>query len=332
LRQPGGALGLDDPAYIARAIDHRVIEAASQTGVTLVIKAPRQSGKTSLLIRYLGKCRQEGKQAALIDLQIFTVAQLEDLAAWLSRFARMIIRELALDPSLHKPIGAPDELTDFMEDVIFAKVEKQVVIGLDEVDRLIARTWRDDFFAMLRHWHNLRASRPERGWGRFDLALVVATEPLLLIADPLQSPFNVVDPLRLPPFDEGDLRRLNEVYGKPMDYLAIKEMSDLLGGQPYLSRMFFFHLATEVGVSLQELFTRASTNDGPFGEHLRARLSEIARYPELADAYRRLLRRESQPSPEVGHRLEALGLARRSAAEGLAPANLLYTRYFDRAL
>ena len=206
---------------------------AFQAGTTLVIKAPRQNGKTSLLIRYLDKCRQAGKQVALIDLQIFTTSQLEDLEAWLSRFARMILRELALDPSLHRGIGAPDELTDFMEDVVFAKMEKQVVLGFDEVDRLIARAWRDDFFAMLRHWHNLRGIRPERGWTRFDLALVLATEPTLLISDPNQSPFNVVDPVRLPPFDEGELSKLNDIYGKPLDPSALSEMLELLGGQPY---------------------------------------------------------------------------------------------------
>lgn len=219
-----------------------------------------------------------------------------------------------------------------MEDVVFPKTEKRIVLGLDEVDRLIARTWRDDFFAMLRHWHNLRGIRPERGWNRFDLALVVATEPMLLIADPNQSPFNVVEPLRLPPFNEGDLTRLNNVYGKPLDAPALNEMLELLGGQPYLSRMVFFHLVTEGGVSFPELVKSASNNGGLFGEHLRARLSEIARYPELTDAYCRLLRRDIQPSPEVGHRLEALGLARRSAGEKLAPACLLYARYFDRAL
>jgi hypothetical protein len=112
LKQPGGALGLDDPAYISRAIDDRVIKAAAQVGVTLVIKAPRQSGKTSLLIRYLGRCRQEDKQVALIDLQIFTASQLEDLATYLSRFSRVTLRELSLDPSLHRQIDAPDELTD----------------------------------------------------------------------------------------------------------------------------------------------------------------------------------------------------------------------------
>jgi hypothetical protein len=155
---------------------------------------------------------------------------------------------------------------------------------------------------------------------------------MLLIADPNQSPFNVVEPLRLPPFNEGDLTRLNNVYGKPLDAPALNEMLELLGGQPYLSRMVFFHLVTEGGVSFPELVKSASNNGGLFGEHLRARLSEIARYPELTDAYCRLLRRDIQPSPEVGHRLEALGLARRSAGEKLAPACLLYARYFDRAL
>jgi hypothetical protein len=76
----------------------------------------------------------------LIDLQIFTASQLDDLATYLSRFSRMTLRELSLDPSLHRQIGAPDELTDLMEDVVFPKTEKRIVFGLDEVDRLIART------------------------------------------------------------------------------------------------------------------------------------------------------------------------------------------------
>ena len=35
--------------------------------------APRQSGKTSLLIRYLSRCKLLGKRAALIDFQVFTL-------------------------------------------------------------------------------------------------------------------------------------------------------------------------------------------------------------------------------------------------------------------
>jgi hypothetical protein len=332
LKHPGGAVNMDDPAYVARATDRRVSDSAKQQGVTLVVKAPRQYGKTSLLIRYVALCREQGKQVALVDFQIFTRAQLDDLATCLTRLARSIVRELGLDPSHHKEIHAPDELTDFMEDVIFAKVGMPITFGFDEVDRLIVCPWRDDFFAMLRHWHNLRSMRPARGWGHFDLALVAATEPTLLITDARQSPFNVGERVRPNPFDRNDLLQLNQRYGDPLDGNALKKLAELVGGQPYLSRLAFFLLATESQLSFGDLLGNAARDGGPFDEHLRARLSELTRYPELCDSFRLLLKKNVQPATEIGHRLEALGLVRQEVAGRLVVMSLLYVEYFGRVL
>jgi AAA-like domain len=62
--------------------------------------AVRQMGKTSLLIRYLAKCKEAGKHTALVDFQVFTSSELEDLQTTLSMLAPMLLRDLGIDPSV----------------------------------------------------------------------------------------------------------------------------------------------------------------------------------------------------------------------------------------
>ena len=79
--QPGGAVRLDDPCYVARQLDLHVRALAKEQGVTLVLKAPRQMGKTSLLVRYLHDCKQANKKVALIDCQQLSDGELDDQKA-----------------------------------------------------------------------------------------------------------------------------------------------------------------------------------------------------------------------------------------------------------
>ena len=43
---------------------------AESQGKTVVLKAPSKMGKTSLLVRYLDRCRQGGKRVAFLDFQL----------------------------------------------------------------------------------------------------------------------------------------------------------------------------------------------------------------------------------------------------------------------
>ena len=69
---------------------------------------------------------------------------------------------------------------NFIEDAILAHVPEPTTFAFDEVDRILGRPYQCDFFAMLRMWHNNRA-QPLSVWESVDLALVIATEPYLLI-------------------------------------------------------------------------------------------------------------------------------------------------------
>ena len=141
----------------------------------LCIRAPRQFGKSSLLIRYLADA-EAGKRFALIDFQSFTDEELDDYGALLTRLAKQILRAIRLEPAALPEIETQAELTNFIEDEIFPQVAPPLTLAFDEVDRVLGRRYQSDFFSMLRLWHNRRAE-PSSPWEQVDLALVIATEP-----------------------------------------------------------------------------------------------------------------------------------------------------------
>lgn len=84
IRQPTGTIQLHDPFYLRRPVDGAVESFAGATGVTLVIKGPRQVGKSSLLVRYLAACEAANKQFVLIDLPSASPREVEELPAFLA--------------------------------------------------------------------------------------------------------------------------------------------------------------------------------------------------------------------------------------------------------
>src|SRR3954470_13065943 len=88
----------------------------------------------------------------------------------LTKLAAQLLREFGLASALQHPIASPSDLTDFVEDAILASLPEPLTIALDEVDRLVTCPSHRDIFAMLRGWHNRRASHAWRGWDRLDLA------------------------------------------------------------------------------------------------------------------------------------------------------------------
>jgi hypothetical protein len=331
LRQPGGVLRLDDPCYIERQADGIVIPDASDVGVTSVIVAPRQMGKSSLLFRYLQKCRAANKKIIFVDFQLLSDEELASQQSLLSKLAERALREVGIDPKAMRSIQGPSDLTDFFEDVVFKATPGQITLALDEVDRIFNTPYRSNFFAMLRGWHGRRAIEGP-GWERLDLALVVSTEPQFYIDDETQSPFNVVEPVRPEPFKESHLKRLNVLFGEPLQDSEVRKLLDLTGGQPYLTRLAFYRLRPGSGMTFVDLHEHASDDDGPFGEHLRARLSQLSRRPELSKAMARLVSSGTQMDAALFHRLSAAGLARRQGDGKIVAANEMYKNFLQRAL
>jgi hypothetical protein len=233
-----------------------------------------------------------------------------------------------LDRIWSSRLGLQDRLTSFMEEEILPNVQQgQLVLALDEADRLMKLSFASDFFGLLRVWHNSRADSDL--WGRLNLVLVISTEPYLLIRDLNQSPFNVGLTLNLKDFNAAQVTDLNARHGAPVKEADFSRLMLLLNGHPYLTRKALYHLVIEQ-LSWAELEQVAATDEGPFSDHLRYYFWRVYDEPILAEAVGQVLRGR-RPDEAAAYRMVRAGLLGQDE-QGYRFRCDLYRRYFEGRL
>jgi AAA-like domain len=347
-----GTLATDDLFYVKRAADDTGVSTLrSGPGQTISIKGSRQIGKSSLFVRLLDEALKEGRRAAYIDFGLLN-GTWESASSFFRYFAAAIAQELKLPGPAGDAWEAQSpaiSCTSFMETHVLGRVNGPLTLGCDEVDVVWGSGFSNEFFSMLRSWHNRRARPAIRGtnpWKSLDILLVTSTEPYLLIDRSEQSPFNVGTVLSLEDFTIDELWQLNERLEKPLQAREdVQQLHELMGGQAYLSRRAL-HLMTPEGggMSLPQLQARAHDGQGPFGDHLRMLLSKVVDSDKLVAAFKVVLegRGDSMKNHEQSLKkheqslkehepsllkLTSAGLLRRSE-EGFVPRCGLYAKYF----
>ena len=335
---PGGTLDVDDPWYLPRPEDATALSAASQPGQTLTIKGPRQMGKSSLLMRTVKAGLDHGKRVALLDFQLVDEATKADATLFFGRFASSIAEQLELPDTVRQEWDAgfsnPQNCTRYVERHILQPLNGPCMIAIDETDAIFRTTFSEDFFAMLRSWHGLRAHPIRHGWKNVDIILSTSTEPQLFIERPHESPFNVGVVLPLQDFVPEQVARLNALHPKPLGDADVKRLYALIGGHPYLTRKALYMVAGNTPTSsVDDLFARATEDTGPFGDHLRYYLLRLQRKPELIAMLRQVIARRLGDGGDelLVHRLQAAGLVRREATT-VVPRCDLYAKYFSERL
>lgn len=333
LPSPGGSLDVDDPRYIRRETDAAAARLISLQGTTFTIKGSRQMGKSSLLIRALAQGLERTKRCALIDFQLLGKDTLQDSNTFFRRFVESIAEQLEL-PSLigeswDAKLSDSQNCTRIVERHILQRLDAPVVVAIDEADHLFEAAFRNDFFGMLRAWHNTRANPLKKVWKKLDLVLVTSTEPYLFIDRPHESPFNVGEVLQLRDFSQSQIQELNILHDSPFFNGEIEKLHELLRGQPYLTRKAFY--AVKSGLTPNQLFERAAEDSGPFGDHLRNYFLRLLDHPELATALKQIAMGRDCSDGRLIYRLEAAGLVTSDSSKTV-PRCRLYADYFGRRL
>lgn len=321
LERVGGAMPLDSPYYVIRPTDFEFKQALLERDGIVLVKGARQIGKTSLMTRALREAREAGAQVVWTDLQALSKSQIESDEKLYLALAFEFVEQLGLDvdPVDHwrEVLGANTNFERFIFNQVLKQSEGQVIWALDEVDRLFRIPHSQDFFSMLRTWHNSRAVR-SGSLEKLTVALAYAREAHLFINDLNQSPFNVGTRLELADFDLSQVAELNNRYNSPLANVEeLGRFHALLGGQPYLTRLGLDEMVRH-GLSLSELEARAPLDEGPFGDHLRRILVALSRDPELMRDVRDFAVGQPLRSDEAFFRLRAGGVLRgahRSVAE-----------------
>lgn len=320
---PGGVIQHDDAYYIRRKADENASRVARAGAESLVIKGARQMGKSSLLMHYLVQCQEAGKSVAFVDFSMFSNEDMTGYATFLGNLARAIKHMLQLEDGDPAQVTNQFEMMSFVETYVLAPATTPIVVAFDEVDRVYGRPYQSDFFTMLRFWINASKAAFRPRWRKLQLALVVSTEPALLIAEADRSPFNVGYVQELQPFTRPEFDELCDRHGCQIDRDALW---DLVRGHPYLSRLAFYRLVDE-GLPFADLLRDAAAERGPFGDHLRALLVKLHENPELLSGMQQIIRMGTAPSDNIFYRLYSAGLVQKENGR-INPSNLVYARYF----
>jgi hypothetical protein len=334
LDSPTDVVELPSRFYIRRKTDDALeLQLTKSSGITTV-RAPRQTGKSSLLVRTLQYARKQGRRVVNLDMQdVHKHLASEDV--FLRCMAEEIACQLGLDVGQIEKLWAPSparvfNLTGFMEKYVLPASDVPLVLAMDEVDRLLSADFHSDFFSTIRSWHTKQALGGP--WSKLNIVMAISTDPFLLISDIRQSPFNVGLVLELEDFDETQVRDLNVRHLSPMQEPDIPRLMQLLNGHPYLTRKALYTLVTK-GLTWSELERVATTDQGPFSDHLRYYHWILVRDKQLKlkEALAQLIHHNSCTDENAFLRLTEAGLVNGSCKACRCRCDL-YRLYFEDKL
>lgn len=334
LDTPEGTVKLRSKFYVQREEEHRWLEAVCKLGETIRVKGAHQMGKSSLLARMQQKAKDNAQEVMYLDFERLDKENFSNLDKLLYYIALRMAKNWQASCLPNKywstDLGAMDKLTEFVLEEILKKADLPVVLILDNVDKVFDYQYRNEFFSLIRAWHNERAF--DENWDKINIVLAYSTEAFLFIQDINQSPFNVGFSIELTDFSRLKLEEMNLKHQRIIQSIdEIESLRKLLGGHPYLLRMAFYQIAQK-GISVSQLCQTACNDDGPFAEHLYRYLNKLDKNKDLGNAMLSILKTNQCPSNEIFYRLRASGLILGHSPNSAQPRCGLYEQYFRKRL
>jgi hypothetical protein len=333
LEPVGGAVPPDSPFYAERLTDAEFGKAVRAHESIILVKGPRQMGKTSLIGRGAKFVRDQGWRHVSTDFQKLSTSQMGSDDSFYRLLAATLARQLKFKYDFAEEwidvFGANMNLDNFVRSLLESS-ENPLVWFMDEGDKLFGLPYASDFFGLVRSWHNSRATEPGGPWSRFTVVIGYATEAHLFIQDLNQSPFNVGRHVLLQPFNIDQIWDLNGRYGNPLQRKAEAEaLSNLVGGQPFLTRRALDVLARGQ-MDFSTLMATADRDDGAFGDHLKRILISVTQLPSVLSALKESLTSPVMTTQTDGfQRLLASGVLKQAEGSQVVLACELYRRYLS---
>jgi len=332
-RFPSGSVPLDSPFYIERSpIEEQVDQEISKPGALVRIKAPKEMGKTSLLLRSVDYANRIGYHTVSLNLEQIDQAILSDLNRFLRWLCANVTRQLQLEPKLDdywdEDIGSKVSCTLYFRGYLLEQIDAPLVLALDDVNQIFEYPQvAKDFLPLLRSWYEEAKRLPI--WQKLRLIVVHSTEiyvPLQLN----QSPFNVGLPIQLTSFSLDQVQQLAQRYGLNWtDGESARLLMDMVGGHPALMHLALYHLSRG-DVTLAQLLQTAPTSTGIYDHHLQRHWATLEEQPELALALHTVMRAtEPVPlEPILAYKLSSMGLIKLDDNKA-TPSCQLYRHYFE---
>lgn len=333
-RYPNGSVPLGYPFYLERTpLEDQVVREIRKPGALVRIKAPREMGKTSLLLRILDSAKRLGYCTISLNLQQVDQAILSDLNQFLRWLCANAARQLQLKPMLDEywdeDLGSKISCTLYFQDYLLESINTPLILALDEVNQIFEHLQvAKDFLPLLRSWYEEAKRLPI--WQKLRLLVVHSTE-IYVPLELNQSPFNVGLPIQLDSFSQEEVQQLAKRYGLGwVDGEEDRKLMAMVGGHPALVHLALYHLSRRE-ITLSQLLETAPTATGIYAHHLQRHWATLQKQPELAQALDTVLN-TTEPvalDPILTYKLSSMGLIKLSGDRAIAGCEL-YRRYFPK--
>ncbi|MBD2096014.1 AAA-like domain-containing protein [Trichocoleus sp. FACHB-591] len=330
---PSGPIALNSPFYIPRPpIEAQVYEEICKPGALIRVKAPREMGKTSLLLRVLDHAQQQGYLAVYLNLEQMDQAICADLNRFLRSLCASVTRQLQLEPKLDdywdEDIGSKISCTLYFRQHLLEQIQTPLVLVIDELNQILEYPYvAKDVLPLLRSWYEEAKRVPI--WQNLRLVIAHSTEtyvPLQLN----QSPFNVGLATQLVGFTIDQVQQSAQLYGLNWsDGAAAKQLIAMVGGHPALIHQALYHLSRQEQ-SLSDLLAIAATPTGIYHYHLQRHWVTLQQQPALLRVFYAFLssREPMYLEPSFAHQLNSMGLINQVGGEVTVSCKL-YRQYFQ---
>ncbi|WP_404787104.1 CHASE2 domain-containing protein [Altericista sp. CCNU0014] len=306
--QFGGSLDGNAPSYVRRKADTELYRALKAGRFCYVLNS-RQMGKSSLRVQTMQRLQQEGTVCIFIDL---TGMGKQDVTPekWYAGIVQSLVSGGQLKANLHwrtwwrerQDLFSPvQRLSVFIEEVLLVEIQQNIVIFVDEIDRVLSQSFSlDDFFVLIRFCLEQRSANP--AYKRLTFALLGVATPNDLIRDKTQTPFNIGIAIELEGFRarevEGLVRGLQGIVEQPE--ARMQEILDWTGGQPFLTQKLCYLVASASAIdprcTVEQVVRSGLIDNWEFQdepEHLRTIRDRIlrnqTRVGRLLSLYRQIL-------------------------------------------
>ncbi|NEP61548.1 MAG: serine/threonine protein kinase [Symploca sp. SIO2G7] len=331
---PSGSVPLDSPFYLKRSsFEEQVCREIKKPGALIRIKAPREMGKTSLLLRVLDYANRLGYHTISLNLEQVDQAILSDsnkFLRWLcANIARQLQRKLRLDEYWDEDLGNKISCTLYFQDYLLESINAPLILALDEVNQIIEHPQvAKDFLPLLRSWYEEAKRLPI--WQKLRLLVVHSTE-IYVPLELNQSPFNVGLPIQLESFTQEEVQQLAKCYGFNWgDGKEIEKLMAMVGGHPAMIHLALYHLSRGE-ITLLQLLETAPTATGIYRNHLQRHWANLEKQPELAQAFDTVLNAAETVAldPSLSYKLSSMGLIELSGDRAIVSCEL-YRRFFTK--
>jgi hypothetical protein len=336
LELPNTPVPLDSALYVQRPpIETLAYEEIVKPGALIRIKASKNMGKTSLVMRISAQAQARGYRTVRLNLLQAEDSVLSNLERLLRWFCANITLQLGIESLLNDywdaDLGFKVSCTTYLQGYILGQLDSPLVVTLDEVNRLFKYPdVAQEFLPLLRFWHEEANNVPI--WQKLRLIVTHSTE-IYISLNINQSPFNVGLSLRLKEFNWQQIEELARRYGLDQEKFAIQpgqiqSLAEIVGGHPYLVNLAFCYLVTQNN-NLEQIIQEATTDTGIYQDHLRSHLIILGEHPDLAHAFKQVINSEEGVTLNsiVAYELESMGLVKLRGNE-TSPSCELYRVYF----